>query len=391
MKRYIIILAAYLSIFFLGCITPYEPEIKAGASDILVVEGVIQEGYNTVIKLSKARPVSSDQPAEAVEGAVTILCDNGMTYPTVLQQENDIPIPGAYRVSEPITFDMNAKYAVQIRIGDRQYQSDYVVPVRTPAIDEVTWEYDKGNKQVKIKLSTYDPENTISCYQWRYDEDWEHLSNAYSFLRYDPELNEVVELDLFKPENRYHCWKKKASSKLLIGNAENITDYIIKDQLIECFDVFENDDRFNFLYSMNVKQYGLTNEAYTYYKNIETNLKETGSLFGAQPTEMEGNIRNMEDPKEPVIGYISAATETTKRIYISVEELEPGAYLLEDCEDKDTSAVGDNERHRSLHFAGLRIRERDINIYKWAPMKCVDCTTRGGTKNKPDFWPNDHL
>jgi len=26
----------------------------------------------------------------------------------------------------------------------------------------------------------------------------------------------------------------------------------------------------------------------------------------------------------------------------------------------------------------------------WAYFICTDCTQNGGTKNKPDFWPNTH-
>jgi len=29
-------------------------------------------------------------------------------------------------------------------------------------------------------------------------------------------------------------------------------------------------------------------------------------------------------------------------------------------------------------------------VYVWQPAACVDCTERG-TKNKPSFWPNDHI
>jgi len=31
-----------------------------------------------------------------------------------------------------------------------------------------------------------------------------------------------------------------------------------------------------------------------------------------------------------------------------------------------------------------------VDVFVCAPIRCVDCTLRGGTKNKPGFWPNDH-
>ena len=29
-------------------------------------------------------------------------------------------------------------------------------------------------------------------------------------------------------------------------------------------------------------------------------------------------------------------------------------------------------------------------VYQWAPTRCVDCRTSGGSKKKPEGWPNDH-
>jgi hypothetical protein len=38
----------------------------------------------------------------------------------------------------------------------------------------------------------------------------------------------------------------------------------------------------------------------------------------------------------------------------------------------------------------------DMNFYpdivpqEWAHRSCTDCTKNGGSKKKPDFWPNDN-
>jgi len=376
-----------------GCITPYEPEIKEDVSGILVVEGFIQEQYNTIVKLSKAKPISSKLQTEAVEGTIVILCDDGTRYSMEPMKEKGEIVPGSYVAASPVTFDMNAKYALHITTGGKEYQSEFVAPVKTPPIDEVTWIEDKENEQVEIFVSTHDPANRISCYQWMYDEDWEHISNLYADFWYDPIRNEVVQINLWEPNNIYHCWKSARSNKLIIGNAEDLVDYTIKDQRVAKIDVYENDDRFNYLYGFNVKQYGLTTEAYTYYKNLETNLEETGSLFAAQPTELEGNITCISDPKEVAIGYIAAATESTMRIFIPAENLETITTAFEDCDDAVEMGIGftDYEGMARAYKNEYRVRMIDKGGYRWSPARCIDCTFRGGSKNKPDFWPNDHV
>lgn len=387
------IIVACLGISLWGCITPYEPEIKENIADILVVEGIIQEGYNTVIKLSKAKPITSKHQTEAVDGVITILCDDGTRYPMEPLTEKGVVVTGSYVAASSVTLNSHAKYALHITTGGKEYQSAFVTPVKTPPIDQVTWTENKAAEQIEVFVSTHDPENQISCFQWMYEENWEHISNGYTNLWYDPVTETVLPLDINLPNNVYHCWKTAHSNRLMIGNAENLVDYSIKDQRVGQIDVYENDDRFNYLYSITVKQYGLTSEAYTYYKNLQTNLEETGSLFAAQPTELEGNIVCLSDPKEIAIGYIAAATESAMRIFISKNELETQTIAFEDCsEDVEiNSGLTDFERMKKLYIDDYRIRMTDKQAYRWTPARCIDCTFRGGTKNKPDFWPNDHV
>ena len=46
-----------------------------------------------------------------------------------------------------------------------------------------------------------------------------------------------------------------------------------------------------------------------------------GSLFDSQPSQLKGNIFNVTNPDEMVIGFVSAGTITEKRIYINNFEI----------------------------------------------------------------------
>src|SRR5690606_19361935 len=80
MIKYII----YIQILFLGflsCKTPYEPEIKNKDANYLVVNGfIINNGYPTVIKLSRTTGLKEVALAPELGAQLSIEEENGITY-----------------------------------------------------------------------------------------------------------------------------------------------------------------------------------------------------------------------------------------------------------------------------------------------------------------------
>jgi hypothetical protein len=68
---------------------------------------------------------------------------------------------------------------------------------------------------------------------------------------------------------------------------------------------------------MLLKQYGLSSDAYTFWSQMKKNTEELGSIFDAQPSQINGNIHCTTNPVEPVFGYVSITNIQTKRIYIN--------------------------------------------------------------------------
>jgi hypothetical protein len=74
-------------------------------------------------------------------------------------------------------------------------------------------------------------------------------------------------------------------------------------------------------YSILVHQYALTGDAFTFWENLKNNTENLGSIFDAQPSEISGNIHNVNNPAQPAVGYVSVCTVQSKRIFIHNQQL----------------------------------------------------------------------
>jgi hypothetical protein len=152
-----------------------------------------------------------------------------------------------------------------------------------------------------------------------------------------------------------------------------------------------SDRRISALYSMELFQMAISEEAYKYWDNIRKNSDQIGGIFSPQPSEIKGNIKCITDPSEKVIGYICASKTSKKRIFAKGEDI--GVYEYpNNCEvvtvnSENPVPIGD------LWDSGMDIVSfipPPFSESFWASKRCVDCRIYG-TKSKPSFWPNDHI
>jgi len=187
------------------------------------------------------------------------------------------------------------------------------------------------------------------------------------------------------PQNlRYNCYSYFSSSDILLGNSTALSEDVIRRQLIT--QVPNDNSKISFRYSILVKQYAISDEAYKYWQIVKQNSEQTGNLFDPQPAQLYGNIQNNADAAEPVIGYISASTLSEKRIFIRQAQLkvkkEPifRSICDEIVIDPDDAAqyLSDGTYLPAYFISG--------GFLVIAPPPCVDCRLQGGTTTKPDYW-----
>ena len=363
-----------------SCISSFDPAGLQERAGLLVVEGMILE-EGTTIQLSRTVKMNDALAfADYVNNASIHIIDEGHNIIAVAEQQivNGSYIPGRYIVNDSISFMPGMKYALEMQIDGKLYRSAFLSPVHTPEIDEVTWQINDDNN-IDIFVSTHDPDNLTNYFRWDFDENWEIRSPLFWESRYDPTTRTLIPQSI-AGDNRYYCWASDHSKSLLIASTARYAETVIKNHKIHSFE--SGTSRYSYLYSISVKQYGLDNEAYLYFENLQRNLDESGSIFAPQPSEKAGNIQCLSDPEETVIGYVFATKATTYRLYIPMVQLN-----LTGLEDQYTCIYeqSDPPDIETAYTWGLGLYGEG-----YASLTCLDCTRRGGAKNKPDFWPNDH-
>jgi hypothetical protein len=398
-KRIYILIISVLTAC-IGCKKPYNPQIIAMPGNYLVVEGVINSSSDsTIIKLSRTvnltNKIATNPESQA---AVTVESDQNTIYS--LSETTS----GQY-VSAGLNLDNTHKYRLRIKTANnKEYVSDFVPVVNSPAIDSVNFKI--KNNGVNIYANTHDPNNSTRYYRWGYNETWIFHSKFES--RFKSNGDTVLGRDLIN-DNIYRCWQSDISSTIVLGSSAKLTQDVIVNSPITF--ISSTSEKVSNEYSIYVKQYALTKDAYNFYVNLKKNTEQLGSIFDAQPSQINGNIHSVTNPSEPVIGYISVGSTTSQRIFIKSQALPawattpayPDCMLAKNCcyysfRDQDFGPFYNqvnlfiNYNKGAGQFAPPLIPVNAISVpgqppigYTAADRECVDCTLRG-TNKQPAFW-----
>src|SRR6202012_806504 len=303
-----------LLIIVTSCKKPYNPTIVSNSGSYLVVEGLINSGSDsTIIKISRTVNISSKTVANPEPNAlVEVEGDQHTSYPLT-------EISSGVYACGGLNLDVSHKYRLSITTTNKkQYLSDYVPVVVSPPIDSINFDQ-KGTVSgpgLNIYSNTHDANDKARYYRWEYQETWEIHPALESYYKSNGDT--VLPRDMVH-DNVFNCWQNNSSSVVILGSSAKLTQNVISNNLL--ITIPSTSEKLGDQYSILVKQYALTPDAYNFYTNLKKNTEQLGSIFDAQPSEISGNIHNVSDASEPVLGYISAGTSTSQRIFIKKYQL----------------------------------------------------------------------
>jgi hypothetical protein len=375
-------------LLILSCRKLYDPPAIKGNNHYLAVDGYIHTGMNVSSTYTLTRSLNLNDSIPKIpelNALVTIQCSDGNDY--ILY---DTAGTGDY-VSSLLNLDSTLNYQLSIVTNDgNKYISDIVTPKSAPPIDSLTWNLviDPVSLQqaVMIYVSSHDTKNNTHYYRWDFLQTYKHISfletpwGEANGLIYPYDVN----------YSTHSCWTTVPSNNIILGTSIALSQDVISHALIA--NIGQNDPTMDIGSSFLVRQYPLTQEAYSYWLTVQKNSQSLGGLFDLQPSQIKGNIRCTTNPNIPAFGFISASSVQEQRLYISNKSL-PGWQSNPGMSCPTVSVLQDqlnlliynypDTSYGPYHFEGDLIVSLVV-----APKKCMDCRYQGGINIKPSFWPH---
>ncbi len=368
-----------LTILFHSCIDEYWPDLGK-QEEVMVVDGLITDAEGPhIIKLSISAPVENPEYIPMTDASVRVEDKSGhIHYFSELDS-------GKYVCNN---LDANAgnsyKLFINTEDGDR-YESDFQELTSCPAIDSITYDveyqpttdvnYDRAG--YRFYASTRDVENNHPFYLWRLEETYEYHAGFIAYYIFAGSLEDNPE-----PYKYYYCWKSQTLDDYYMYDARHLEKTIINK--IPLNYVSTEGKHLTVKYSLLVRQYAISEEAFNYYSNIKNQQTEGDNLYTKQPFYVQGNLRCMSDPDKKVLGYFLVAGQSRRRIFVDRPYL---PFYDPECE-ASTDGIGYLFLSPPEDWPIYFTKTATGSIARSSP-ECFDCRTYGGKLEKPAFWPDD--
>ena len=374
-----LILCISVLLFSLACKKPFEHDAISDSATLLVVEGIINQGGQTNIMLSRTLKLADKSVLQMEKGAkVQVEGSNNSILALTESAAGIYTLPNT-------TFNATLQYRLRIKtIAGKEYLSDLMSVRTTPAIDSLNWRREREG--VGLYIDAHDSNNNTKYYQWDYLETWEQRSVGYSDYVYKD--SRVQNRDYIESLKIFTCWKNEASTNILISSTTKLSSDVVDDFQLAL--IPNRSEKLGVRYSILVKQYAIGKEAYDYLTLMKRNSEQLGSLFDNQPTDIIGNIKCISNPDERVIGFLNISQIIEKRIFINNSQLPSWNFSLV-CEP---IVIRNHKDSLSNAFSSGALLITTYNLsafgtivsYNGNTALCLDCRTRGGSSVKPSFW-----
>ena len=372
-----------MSFLLASCITPFEPDIESSEVNKYVVSGLVSDKNEIqTISVSMASPVSDPRYIPVSDCNVLIKNNIGNEF---LMTES---APGLYRgvISRNYLAPGNL-FKVEIMTPDGiRIESDFDRMEECPDVDSVYFlrrdiisnVSDDVTNGIQFYLNLNSSNSTTRYFRWEVTETWEYHVPYPREWYYDGSIHHI-----FPPDySRKICWATETIKNIYTLSTLNLVENKYEKLPLNFID--NKTSRLVYGYSMLVEQFSLNEASYAYWDQLRINSGEQGGLYEKQPLSIVGNMHNITDPKQAVLGFFGASSIKSKRIFVrNVKNL--NLEFLPIC---SPSVLRKGLIEISIEdFPAFLYATEDGYAEILLSNECVDCLTLGGTNVKPEFWP----
>lgn len=391
-----------------SCVEEYWPEIITNNIQTLIVDGRISNfpGPYTV-NLSSANSINDTAQIHISSAKVTIIDSNGEEE---LLSETS---PGIYK-SSPNGMQGIVGHAYKIKIildSGKHYESEFEELLEPVEVDNVKVEeslqYATNSLEEDIEGYQFYVDtkkaNSIKTYLfWEIEETYEYHSDYKIYFLYDGKeypTSKMNVLGLAQTINRdtlFYCWKTQTIKERFIYNTEYLSNPEIVNKPLH-FVPFK-DERLHYNYNILVKQFTISENAYTFLKKLEQQNNNEEPLFTAQPFQIRGNVSNIENRAEPVLGYFMVASgnlgprisaTAPSRIRHNTNKAFADTLMTKIQYTINNALPSELPIYFTyIYYDVVAGPDSEVvsEIIAYVNQECLDCERKGGVAIKPEYW-----
>ena len=389
----VIKLIGYLSMlwFFTACVDRYYP----GADQIITGTLVINASITNTLEQQTIQISRSDGLvySEFIPESSCMVEVESMSGEKISFSESS---PGYYNASLPVGFmSYGGHYMLMVVTSNGNlYLSDYSSLHPPTAIDSIYFE--------RETLPTADPD--IFKEGIRFFMDFEIDPSSSEYMRW--ELLETYEFNnppydgfiytydrVLRPlpdslDDR-QCWISGHVNAIYTLDAANMTSE--KYSYMPLHFVSNETQRLSYGYSLLVRQHAMDAPAFRYWDELKKNSSSQSGLYTRLPSLTPGNISNVDDPEEKILGFFGVSGVYEKRFFVKdVEGLqkydvmfcfpypEPPRFRFLMPEDLPVYTSRATDPETAVSHMGETVH------------RCLDCRIMKGSSGEPPaYWPTE--
>jgi len=338
-NRIVFILAIIINY---SCVEEINLITETEFESVLVVEATItNELKQQEILLSRSFRLEAEGPSPESNASVKILDNNGNTHSF---QETEL---GIYLSLNEFAAQPDIDYHLEIITSSGKMYGSSIKQLSAPTtMDDLYVErgFNENNDEgISVFVDAFDPTGNSKYYRFEYEETYKVIAPFYSPLElivlnddfpypagfFDFfELQEVIDFFIerkLRDEQEQVCYNTVLSNTIILANTVDFSE----DRLDKFRIRFVNRNNYiiSHRYSILVRQYVQSQEAYIFYKTLKE-FSELGSLLSqTQPGFLEGNVFSLNNQQENVVGFFEVSSVDEQRVYFNYSDLFPGDIL----------------------------------------------------------------
>lgn len=311
-------------VFILGCIDPVKFNFSEQVNHV-----VIQSTFNNKKGPQFVRVAKSS----AFGTTYNLYVNNANVYITSVEGEKyqfKFSASGKYFSDANVAAIPGHTYTLHVEFDGKAYESEAVKmfeETKIVKIDKLHFKFAqrlaivKGAKDKKvlpgydILVDYKDPAGEKSFYRWSFHRIYQVEAQPENYVEYSCR-------GCPRPAPKAcckHCWVTESDDILSTTDDWLRDGQNIKNQAVMFIPFYQY---MNKKMVLTIYQHVISEGAYNYFKALNNQVESTGSMFDAPPTELKGNVYNVADKTEKVIGFFEASSTSSAVITIKGTEVD---------------------------------------------------------------------